>query len=96
MEWFRDFHGYRHATRSHDVHSQLNPTVPREVARPHLLAGLQRLVACAAARGLKVSVAGGRHDPGELFCSDWYLNYRDAFGLRAAPATGAASLERVA
>jgi FAD/FMN-containing dehydrogenase len=47
-----------------DVHSQLNPTTVECIQRPRTLAELQRCVAEAKARGLRISVAGGRHAMG--------------------------------
>lgn len=47
-----------------DVHSQLNPTSPREIAHPRSLPELQALIRSARAKGLKISAAGGRHAMG--------------------------------
>ena len=47
-----------------DVHSQLNPTTVECVERPRTLDELKRCVAAAKARGLRISVAGGRHAMG--------------------------------
>jgi FAD/FMN-containing dehydrogenase len=47
-----------------DVHSCLNPTRVADVARPRSAAEVQTLVARAACRGQRLSVAGGRHAMG--------------------------------
>ena len=47
-----------------DVHSQLNPTTVASIERPRTLAELQRAIANARKRGLRISVAGGRHAMG--------------------------------
>jgi len=47
-----------------DVHSQLNRTIVREVVQVESVRGLQEAVRAAAARGLSVSIAGGRHSMG--------------------------------
>lgn len=47
-----------------DVHSQLNPTMVAFVERPLTLAELQVAIANARKRGLRISVAGGRHAMG--------------------------------
>ena len=47
-----------------DVHSQLNPTTVACIERPLTLADLQQAIADATRRGLRISVAGGRHAMG--------------------------------
>ena len=47
-----------------DVHSQLNATTVAEVHQPKTLAELSAVVRDVCARGLKISVAGGRHAMG--------------------------------
>ena len=47
-----------------DVHSQLNPTIVARIERPETLAELREAIATARARGLRISVAGGRHAMG--------------------------------
>jgi FAD/FMN-containing dehydrogenase len=47
-----------------DVHSQLNRTTVREVVQVESVRALQEAVRAAAARGLSVSIAGGRHSMG--------------------------------
>lgn len=47
-----------------DVHSGLNPVVVAEVVRPDSLAAIQVAVRSARDRGLKISIAGGRHSMG--------------------------------
>lgn len=79
-----------------DVHSQLNPTVPRELVRPRSLPELRRLVACAAARGLKISVAGGRHAMGgQQFARDGLHVDMTGLGrvLQANPSAGLLHVE---
>jgi FAD/FMN-containing dehydrogenase len=47
-----------------DVHSMLNPVRVAQVVQPLSLADIQAAVRSARARGLKVSIAGGRHAMG--------------------------------
>lgn len=47
-----------------DVHSRLNPTHVRRVARPTDLSSLQELVRAAARDGDRLSIGGGRHAMG--------------------------------
>ena len=47
-----------------DVHSQLNPTTVALIERPRTLDDLQLAIANARERGLRISVAGGRHAMG--------------------------------
>jgi FAD/FMN-containing dehydrogenase len=47
-----------------DVHSQLNRTTVRRIARVESVRALQRVVAEAAGAGLAISIAGGRHAMG--------------------------------
>ncbi len=47
-----------------DVHSQLNPTVVLELVKPSGITELQKTVRSACVRGLKISIAGGRHAMG--------------------------------
>lgn len=47
-----------------DVHSQLNATAVSEIRRPTTLDELQQVVRDAFRRGMKISVAGGRHAMG--------------------------------
>jgi FAD/FMN-containing dehydrogenase len=79
-----------------DVHSQLNPTVPRAVARPRTLQDVQALIRSARSRALKISVAGGRHAMGgQQFAHDGL--HIDMGGLRRVlgsdPAAGLLSIE---
>lgn len=61
-------------TLVNDVHSQLNPTRVRGVVRPDTVAQIQATVRGARARGLAVSIAGGRHAMGgQQFGSDTVL-----------------------
>jgi FAD/FMN-containing dehydrogenase len=47
-----------------DVHSQLNATMVARIERPETLTDLQTIVRRAAAEGLHISIAGGRHAMG--------------------------------
>lgn len=47
-----------------DTHSQLNATLVAEVCRPETLGELREIIREAAADGMRVSVAGGRHAMG--------------------------------
>lgn len=47
-----------------DIHSQLNETTVRRIARPASTGALQRLVRESAQRGEAISIAGGRHAMG--------------------------------
>lgn len=54
-----------------DVHSRLNPTAVRRIARPRTIGELTAVVMEARACGMKISVAGGRHAMGgQQFGSD--------------------------
>ncbi len=54
-----------------DVHSQLNATTVAQIERPATLTDLQAIVGRAAAGGMQVSVAGGRHAMGgQQFLAD--------------------------
>lgn len=64
----------QNATWVNDVHSRLNATRVRSVARPGSTAEVRALVRGAAAEGRPVSVAGGRHAMGgQAFLSDEVL-----------------------
>lgn len=52
------------AIELNDVHSRLNATVVRELARPASIAELSRLLARARRENLAVSISGGRHAMG--------------------------------
>ena len=54
----------RTACEVNDVHSQLNRTTVREVVQVESVRALQEAVRGAAARGLSISIAGGRHSMG--------------------------------
>ncbi|HEV8607667.1 MAG TPA: FAD-binding oxidoreductase [Tepidisphaeraceae bacterium] len=57
-----------------DVHSQLNRTRVRGIARPGSVGELQGVVQAAAAEGCAVSIAGGRHAMGgQQFAGDGQL-----------------------
>lgn len=47
-----------------DVHSQLNPTTVNRIVQVESVGGLQQAVRWAAAEGLGISIAGGRHAMG--------------------------------
>ncbi len=47
-----------------DVHSQLNPTIVNRIVQVESVGGLQQAVRSAAAEGLRISIAGGRHAMG--------------------------------
>jgi len=47
-----------------DVHSHLNPTLVRSIARPESIEGVQAVVRAARSDGRAVSIAGGRHAMG--------------------------------
>ena len=54
----------RPACEVNDIHSQLNRTTVRQVIQIESVRALQEAVRGAAARGLSVSIAGGRHSMG--------------------------------
>ena len=54
----------RAACDVNDVHSQLNPTKVRQVVQIESVRALQEAVRVAAAHGLSISIAGGRHSMG--------------------------------
>lgn len=57
-----------------DVHSRLNPTAVRRIARPRTTAELTELVLEARADGWRISVAGGRHAMGGQQFADGSLH----------------------
>jgi FAD/FMN-containing dehydrogenase len=52
------------ARRVNDVHSELNPTIVGRTIAMESVAALQHIVRGAAAAGLRISIAGGRHAMG--------------------------------
>jgi FAD/FMN-containing dehydrogenase len=52
------------SVRVNDVHSHLNPTLVRAIARPDSIGGVQAVVRAARSEGRAVSIAGGRHAMG--------------------------------
>lgn len=79
-----------------DVHSRLNPTEVAEVHAPGTLAALAALVLDARRRGLRVSVAGGRHAMGgqQFGAGTLHIDTRNLCGVRAFdPAKGLICIE---
>jgi FAD/FMN-containing dehydrogenase len=65
---------HKSAQEVNDVHSQLNRTRVRGIARPRSLAELQQIIRRCAAEGMSVSIAGGRHAMGgQQFAEDGQL-----------------------